>query len=232
MSVLLESNTDYKYLGKGIYGLREVSDLTGLHYNTVHSWFSPSKPNRKRKVFVSDHPRVDNHYAVSFLDLIDVFVASRFRGLGVSLKVIREVYSKLQQEFGMTHPFCHELLSTDGRKIFIDLANDVDDRQYAEVVNGQGWFAEGVQPYLKQIDYGPSSNIAERWRIFDGVVIDPLIGFGKPIIEKTGTSTEVLARAYHANEDNVSVVSSLYGLAESEILTAVKFEDDFVGHTA
>src|SRR5690349_2020617 len=77
-------------LGKGVYDYREAALLTGLKQGRVREWFRvrPVKA-RRPPVFRSDYEPVDGNYAISFLDLIDVFVAGQLREHGVSLQTLR-----------------------------------------------------------------------------------------------------------------------------------------------
>src|SRR5438270_727125 len=91
-------------LGKGVYSLAEVAQLTGLKRARVGEWFRgrPSEAS-PRPLFRSDYQPVEDDVAVSFLDLIDVFVAGQLREHGVPLQAVRRVYSRLTEDLE-THP--------------------------------------------------------------------------------------------------------------------------------
>lgn len=44
-------------------------------------------------------------------------------------------------------------------------------------------FPDIIEPFLKQLDYDPDTHLARRWHIADGVVLNPGILLGKPVVE-------------------------------------------------
>ena len=72
--------------------------------------------------------------------------------------------------------------------------------------------------------YDTATSLALRWHIADQVVLDPEICFGKPIVEKTGIPTYILAAAYRANEQNEILIANWYKVKPSHVLAAVQFE--------
>ena len=66
--------------------------------------------------------------------------------------------------------------------------------------------------------------MARRWCIADGVVIDPAICLGKPIIGEVGIATSILAAAYHANKNDAEVVADWYNIHSKHVIAAVDFE--------
>ena len=81
-----------------------------------------------------------------------------------------------------------------------------------------------MQDWLKHLDYDASTKLASRWNIAEGVVVDPRISFGKPVIRSTGVTTFVLANQYKANRKNSGLVADLYDVSEEDVLNAVRFE--------
>ena len=74
-------------IGLGLYDLRECARLTGLDAKRVRRWFvpAPSEGNR-RPVLTPDYPRVQGDTAISFLDMIEVFVLGNLREHHVPLQ--------------------------------------------------------------------------------------------------------------------------------------------------
>jgi len=212
-------------LGQGIYILSEVARLTELHPIRVRSWFKGRSDRHGRgPVFASDYRIVDGDFAVSFLDLIDVLIAGQFRDrYDVPMRIVRLAHQELQKELKTKHPFCLSNLFTDRKRIFIDVANEIDEEQLRDVVSQQQFFLH-IKEKLDHIDYSEINNLARRWRIAEGVVIDPSISMGKPTIENTGVTTYVISNQYYANNKNADLVADLYGLSEKDIANAVHFE--------
>ena len=79
-------------LGHGIYNLPEAARLTRLRTSRVREWFTGRSLDQERKpVFKSDYDSVSGDRAISFLDLVELFIAGQLREQGVSLQSLRKV---------------------------------------------------------------------------------------------------------------------------------------------
>jgi len=212
-------------LGNGVYAFSEAARLTGLRPARVREWFRGRRMGHGIKaVFSSDYDPVDGDYAISFLDLIDVFVAGQLREHGVPLQTLRRVYATLEHDFGTKHPFCRKELLSDGKIVFLRGLDAEGREALTEVLGRQHVFPQIILPFLKRIDYGEVTKLAERWRVNDLIVIDPAICFGKPIVEPAGIPTAILAAAYRANRKDADLVADWYKVTPHYVLAAVQFE--------
>lgn len=162
-------------------------------------------------------------YVVSFLDLIDTYVVGRFREAGVKMSTVRQAYEILESDWGTQHPFAHSKLYTDGKNVIVGAASKLADELLYDAITKQMLFLE-LRGRLERIDYSDHTHLAARWRIAAGVMIDPEISFGKPVIQGTGTQTWIVARQYHANRQNAGLVGDLFGISENDVKNAVQFE--------
>lgn len=205
-------------LGQGVYTLSEAARYAELPAATLRSWFKPRSDKKGQgPIFRSDYAPVDGDYAVSFLNLIEAYVARFFRKEGVKPPVIRRAREILTAELATPYPFAHVELCTDGCRVIWKTG----EAQLVDVISKQHFFA---QMRLGQIRYNKLSKLAEAWHICEGVLIDPKLAFGHPVAERTGITTFVLANQYAANGENAAVVADLYGVGESDVLNAVRFE--------
>ncbi len=76
-----------KVIGNGIYDIREAARLTGLQQIRVRECFRGrvSDP-MPRPVFHSDYDGFGADQSISFLDLVEVFIAGQVRRHGASLQ--------------------------------------------------------------------------------------------------------------------------------------------------
>ena len=227
MTLSREQQRQNCFLGQGVYSIPEAAGYTGLKAQRVHSWFKQQRQGRGRRLFKSDYDVIGRNRAVSFYDLIDVLIAGQFRKEGVSMRVVRSAYERLQQELGTEHPFCHCDLRTDGRDIFRRTVNEVGDERFAEVISGQNFFARIIHEYLRNIEYDKETKLALRWGIATGIVIDPNVSFGKPVVKNRGTTTYVLSKCFHANDSDEEFVADLFDVTPSDVRNAVNFETEF-----
>jgi uncharacterized protein (DUF433 family) len=218
-------------LGQGIYSCREVAQLIGMPARRVRTWVC-GEGTTHRAIVESDYQEIrDGGCVMSFLDLIDSFVISRFRQHGISLQYLRKVYGALVEEFQTPHPMSRRDLLTDGKKIFISIADEMGEEKLREVLPRQYVFKTILRPHLRLIDYDPSSMLAVRWRIMPGVVLDPSRQYGKPVIDAAGMPAYVLYAAYRANGRDSKAVAEWYGVTEGDVALAVKFHKR-LGRTA
>ena len=129
----------------------------------------------------------------------------------------------LQKKLDTKHPFCHSDLYTYGRRIFISAANKLGEEELSDVVSRQQFFLH-IKEKLEHIDYSEITKLARRWRIANGIVVDPSISMGKPTIENTGVTTYVIVNQYYANMNDSTLVADLYKVTETDVVNAVKFE--------
>jgi uncharacterized protein (DUF433 family) len=211
--------------GHGVYTIPEAARLTGLRPSRVREWFRKRRPpSRRRPVFVSDYAPLAGEVAISFLDLVDVYVAGQLREHGVSMQNVRRVYKCLAANLSVKHPFGHQRLLTDGKTVLMSGLDDQGREELVEVLCRQKVFPEIIERFLHRIEYDRIELIARRWRIADQVVVDPGLCFGKPVAEAAGMPTAILAAAYRADADDEDVVADWYNVASSDVLAAVRFE--------
>lgn len=217
-------------LGKGIYSASEAARLSGVPVQRIYSWFS-YKNRSEQPIINGDYYGVSEHRCLSFLDLIDTLIVGKLRDKGVSLQHLRKIHAVLIDELNTPHPFCKRELLTDGRKVFLGLSNERDGN-LREILTGQHAFPKILKPLLQCVEYDLDSLFARRWNIEKGVIVDPNIQYGKPVVASDGIPTAVLASAYYANCKNVRDVAEWYAISQKSVQIAVKFEHRINGVAA
>ncbi|MEA2711172.1 MAG: hypothetical protein QOF78_3773 [Phycisphaerales bacterium] len=216
-------------IGQGVYTLSEVSRYTSLDYKlpreTARTWFKPRSDLKGRgPVFQSDYEPVGGDFAVSFLNFVDAYVASFFRRNFVKPKVIRRAHQLLQAKMRTSHPFAHAKLSTDGIRIIHEEMTEVDDAELIDVISQQLLFSEFTSR-LTRLRYDVDTRLAYELQIATGVVMNPRLSFGKPVVQNTGVSTYIIARQYVANNKDAALVARLFKITEAGVLNAYQFEN-------
>lgn len=213
-------------VGKGVYSIAEAARLTRLRTQRVREWFRGRETESRifKPVFQSDYPVLHEDYAISFLDLIELFIGGKLREAGISLPKLRQNYHELKKDFGV-HPFCTRGIYVGGKQIFTRGLNEVDSGSVIEAISRQHYFDKIILPFLKQITYDQKTEMAVRWQIAELVTVDPEIRFGRPIVGETGMTTSTLRRAYYANGEDSAFVASWYGIEERHVIAAVNFEN-------
>jgi uncharacterized protein (DUF433 family) len=207
----------------GVYTMAEVSQYTGVKPMTLRAWFlSRSDEKGHGPVFISDYAKIENDFAVSFLNLIEVYVASFFKMKNVSHADIRRTHRILKQQLGTPHPFAHASLSTGLGRIVLESTGET--QRYLEVIGRQLLFPQFADG-LHRISYSATTRLADEWKLSEGITVSPMMGFGKPVIDNTGVSTLIVAKQYKANGKNAALVARLFKITEQGVLNAFRFEE-------
>lgn len=211
----------HELVGTGIYSYSEAALLTGLKQRRVRRWFGA---DGRDPVFREAFQSKKGRSAIDFLDLIDVLIAGKLRDEGVSFDVLHKVYKNLRDKFNTPHAFCFRDIWTDGRTVFLKHLAESGDEKLVDMEHRQHVLTAVIQPYLDQIVHDPDTLLAQKWNIWDGVIVDPLMNFGWPTIAGTGLSTLMLASEYEANGQDESKVSSIFEVPSEAVLRAVDFQ--------
>lgn len=224
-------------LGTGIYSRAEAARLLGVTPSRLRRWVNGysywsrywDKPERRRRppVIDMDLPVIDDAVALSFFELMELRVIKGLVDRGLSLQSVRQAAALCAREFQTRHPFASRRVYTDGNRVYAALSReDVPDvielteRKRLQVILGQV-----VQPFLQEIDFDESTQLAYRWWPMGRsvpVVLDPRIAFGSPVLEGTAIRTSVAART--ATTEPHEEVAEAFEIDLSRVEAAVEFE--------
>ena len=221
-------------LGIGLYSVNDVSVLLGIPTTTVHRWivgysFPLSRWSKSHKppVFIPSLPRSDGKVGLTFLDLVQLRVVQGFRKAGVPLQRIRVAALTAADVFGASHPFAFERFKTDGRDVFAKVVVDAAEVGLLNLSSGgQRAFPEWVEQSLRELTFATKTRLAERWYIAGpggGVVIDPRIAFGRPVVENAGVSTRVIWDQAQS-EEKLESLAEWFRLDVRQVRDALRFE--------
>lgn len=233
---MMTNGIGFRAAGVGIYTLPEAAHLLKASTSRVRRWLLgyrfPTKsegPGESAPIFQPELPVIDGHWAIAFLDLVELLFIKAFRDEGVSLQTIRKAAGEAARRWGSTHPFCLKRFATDGKSIFATLQDDEGDDALLELTRSQYCFKSFLSPYLKQLDYGKLGDVNRWWPLGKkgGVCLDPHIAFGRPVMRPSGVPTEAIFQAVQANESEKEVADWM-DLPVQAVRAAVKFERSLV----
>lgn len=216
-------------LGKGLYDLTFASRLIHVNRQTLGRWVNGYKYTY-RGVTKSTRARWEGQHGegsgiLGFLDLIEARIIGEFRRRGVSWNSIAAASVEARRELRVSHPFATLKLMTNGRRIFLEVGQEVGDEKLIEIAHNQRVFEPFIRPYLIALDFG-NDELANRWWPIGRdreVIVDPARSFGKPIMKRSGVPTAVLARAASVGE-STERVARWYQVSEKEVRDAVYYE--------
>jgi DNA-binding transcriptional MerR regulator/uncharacterized protein (DUF433 family) len=221
----------FKYVGRGLYSVREAARLTGVPSARIRRWTSQSTYKRKSGEYVSPPvvatrlEPIDGSRVVDFGDLLEIRFLDSFRKHGVSMQAIRVAADHAREFLGRHHPFSSRIFKTDGRTILADIITEFGDRHMLDLVKNQYAFEKVISPYLYEgVEYDAKDD-PTRWKPLvdsDHVVIDPKRSFGAPIVTE-GVPTIVLSQAV-LQEGDAELVAAIYRVDVDSVKDAVRFE--------
>lgn len=209
------------------YTLTDAARYARVHPNTVRYWYygrSESEGRNRARTTLSEKER---GIALTYLQLIEVAVVSVMREY-VSLKEIQRTHDYMALTFGSEFPFAEYRFKTDGIRLMLalDEVERVPKVDALIITNdaGQEIWADFVRDRLDEFTYEDGNGLAVQWRVggkASNVVIDPRISFGAPMIR--GIPTFAVRGRYTAGE-NVADIQEDFGLEESDVRDALRFE--------
>lgn len=221
-----------EFIGNGIYSIPEAARLTKVSNPRIYRWIRGYNYNynsekvKSDPVKIHDYNVLDNKYSISFADLIEIRFIDSFKSYGVSWKAIRIAYLHAREILKKNHPFATKTFYTDGRTIFADIQEKIQDEHFIDLVTKQFELKKVFSSYLlKGIEYSTTDDVIRWWPKGKqaGIAIDPKRSFGKPIIFKYGIPTSVLYNSFK-NEDSIETVAKCFAVDSNSVSNAVSFE--------
>ena len=160
---------------------------------------------------------------LTFEDLVEIAAVAAARKAGVSMQKIRQATEFLESELGIARPLLSARFLTDGRELFL---RDAATSPHFTALNRVGQIAwSEIESVLREVDYDGA--VAARWWPTGraaGIVIDPLVNFGRPILATLGVRTETLVDRFVAGVD-LDDLAEEYGTSPTAVQEAVRFEN-------
>jgi len=220
------------------YTMAEAARCLELAPATLRSWVAGREYPRGDEVafFEPLIARPDGSSTqLSFWNLIEAHVLRALRVKhSVSIKAVRHALDFAQRRLRLERLLLRRELCTEAGDLFLD--------KYGELINlsksGQLAMKMMLQGHLERVDWGK-----EKWpirlypfsrrfpvpeevpplRASKLIVIDPHISFGKPVIQRKGITTAVIADRIDAGE-SIQDLAEDYDLEPWEIRGAVIYE--------
>lgn len=225
-------NGVYHIIGVGIYSVPEAAKLTGVSAARIRRWLKGYSFKLKDEVhpmppvWEAQLPPIDGELALGFLDLVEVRFVDAFLKRGVSWHTLRLAARQTKELFDTSHPFSTKRFKTDGRGIFVEIVQETKEKSLLDIVKSQYAFEKVVAPGLAGLEFAGSGESVRWWPLYRNrrVVIDPARAFGKPILDKEGVPTSILAQAYRV-EQSIERVAHWYEVDPRSVRAAIQFEE-------
>jgi len=228
------TNVPIDLLSVGLYSPVDASRLLSIPVATLRRWvegysFPLSSWSRSHKpaVFARSLPRVDGALTLTFLDLVQLRVVQGFRTAGVPLQRIRVAAETAAAVFDTSHPLAFHRFRTDGRDIFADAVEKGRDWGLVNLsASGQKVFPEVVEQSLREISYATETGLAARWHVAGpggGIVVDPRIAFGEPVVEGVNVPTRIVWEQSRADNEP-EALAAWFRIGVKQVRDALRYE--------
>jgi uncharacterized protein (DUF433 family) len=215
---------DHPSVRRPLYSFAEADRIAKVSSNTARRWLKGYDfwYGGERRVMPPVTPGRGEQGAVSFVDLMEVAAVSRLRQKGFSFKRVRQINAYCRVYLHEPRPLVTQKFKVAGRDIFLD----ADFGVLLDVGREAGMLAwkEVLEPFLEDVEY--ENQLARRWWPLGRnhmVVVDPDYGFGLPVVEGTGTRTEIIAERYRAG-DSTEEITYDFGVTLDQIQDALRWE--------
>jgi uncharacterized protein (DUF433 family) len=164
---------------------------------------------------------------LSFYNLAEAHVLRSLRTeYNIPLQVIRKALDYVGHEYELQRPLIQEQFRTDGVTLFVErLGRLVDVAQpdqellpvltdYLDRIEWEDAFAARLYPFTRVV----RTKDAPR-----AIVIDPTRSFGRPVLDRLGVTTNVIAERYKAG-DSIAKLLEEYGGEQADIEEAIRSE--------
>ncbi|MDP9057610.1 MAG: DUF433 domain-containing protein [Pseudomonadota bacterium] len=201
--------------------------MIGMHPLTLRRWVDGYVHGGKveNRLWTPQYAKSDEGLFLGFRDLIEARVVNALRHKGFGLQTIRACVDGARAIIGDEHPFSTRQFKTDGKSIFLEVANGIADEGMIDLKSRQWVFRRVIAPSLGDLEFGASG--AERWWLLPGrksIVADPAVAFGAPIIAGSGVTTARIAQAVKA-EGSIERAALIYELKPRQVRDALFYEE-------
>lgn len=215
----------------GAYTLPDAAKLLRIPIPRLRTWVIgrtvPDRSSGRKKIYPAGTIKThgiarDRHF--NFYTLVELFTLAHLRGLGVSLRVLKQARRELADREKTQHPFALEGLLTDRKKLLFDLGEEALLELGA---GGQTSFEQILAPFCIRLDFDATTRMACRYHPMGKdkpIVVDPARAFGRPIIIGTSIATENVAALIRGGE-TVEDVASDFDLAPETVSEVWRFEN-------
>jgi uncharacterized protein (DUF433 family) len=220
-------------LSRPVYGLSQVDRVLGLPSGTARRWIDGYERGSKRYDPVVREQTTGDEI-VTWGEFVETRLLSEYRDAGIPMLHMRPAVVALRDELQTQYPLASAKtwLDVEGRELVRKIQDKVGlEHRLSLVVVRTGqqliWSYE-ADAFSRSIEWSEQTadGQVERLRAqadLPDVVLDPLSGFGEPIIRGRNIRTEVLGELYGAGE-TMAGLAEMYELSPQLVDEAVRYE--------
>ena len=213
---------------ESMYSFAEAAHLANVSASTVKNWLFGYTANGREVPPL--FPSSGNGAMVSFLQMIEIMVAGRFRKSGFVTRLpfskVRDAYVFAQESWGIEYPFAHLKLEVLGGHIVHFLKEGGQVGSYQTLDAPEQWTLPGLlRETIDQIEY--DDELAARWFPIDKtvpIVVDPKLSTGLPVIQGRGVTVQAIRKRFKSGL-RIDFIARDFDMDPDLVETALRYSD-------
>jgi uncharacterized protein (DUF433 family) len=213
------------------YAIPEAAGYLRLPVSTLRAWMLGQhyRVGEQPKFFKPVIEIADRKgRQLSFINLVEAFVLAGIRREHeIPLPKVRKAVDYLRRTFSTNRPLADEQFETDGIDLFVEKMGSL----IGATQEGQIQMREIIRDRLERVHRDPKG-VPEKIVLFPArpdktgsadIVIDPRLSFGRPVLDRFGVRTAILAERFDAGDD-IDVLAREYAAPPEAIQNAIRCE--------
>ncbi len=224
---IASANTDHDgWRTNPLYTIAEAAHLAHVSPITVRRWlYGYQTKNRDVLPMLGEQEKKP---LVSFLEFVEIIIASKFRRDNAQPERIRLAHDFAQNEWGIKFPFASLKLEPLGGHILHRFDQETPGKSLATLdTKLQQWTLPGlVIETIGNFDY--ELDLVARWYPIGKdipIVVDPKISAGLPIIKNRRVTVGTIRKRFKARY-SIPFISSDLKLKREEVEDALRYADE------
>ena len=214
----------------GFYSVGEVRRLSGVAENISRRFVSLYKGTYG--LWGGGYQKLSGSTYLTFRDLLEIRHFASFHSAGVSWQRIVKAAGHAKVRFESEYPFSDLRFKTDGAHVFKDIGTELE--QISQ--HGQMAFKQVLEDSLfEPVDYCNNEPTcwypAQEWGVASvgrGVVVNPRVAFGAPVIVDYHIPAETLYMNYKAEQNNPLSVAMNCEIPLASVECAIALEEELI----
>ena len=225
--IVTTSSTDL--IGIGLYTPAEAARLLAIPAARISRWLRGHDANEIHyaPLWTPQVACSDDALVLGFRDLLELRVASTFIEKGLSAQRVREAIRLARNMVADSHPLSTTRFRTDGRTVFLQIAEEDGRTSLIDLFRRQFAFKELIERSLTNVEYDEAGIPFKWWPTgkASSVVLDPTRSFGQPIEAETSVPVDALVAASLA-EGSDQAAARAWDVPLRAVRRAVAFRRD------
>jgi uncharacterized protein (DUF433 family) len=214
-----------------IYTLNEAARYLRVNKITLKTWALGRTYKNSGQNVISEPlfrpASIKGAEKLSFMNLLEAHILAALRQTHrIPMSRVRTAIDWLKQHRTSDHPLLEIDIATDGLNLFIiELGNIISISEHGQIV-----IKEIMEKYLDRIErdhtgipiqFYPFTRAPEASECPRKIVINPEIAFGRPVIQGTRISTNLICERYAAGESVIELAHD-YQIEPAEVDEAIR----------